>query len=55
MSLSLPVFPADTSASEILKGGIKAAAGPVSLACSFSLEDVAIIDIAHQALSLIHI
>jgi len=34
---------------EILRAGIEAAAGPVSLACSFSLEDVAIIDIAHQA------
>src|SRR6185369_1142657 len=34
---------------EILSAGIKAAGGPVSLACSFSLEDVAIIDIAHQA------
>jgi phosphoadenosine phosphosulfate reductase len=34
---------------EILSAGIKTAAGPVSLACSFSLEDVAIIDIAHQA------
>jgi phosphoadenosine phosphosulfate reductase len=29
--------------------GIQAANGPVSLACSFSMEDVAIIDIAHQA------
>ena len=34
---------------EILRSGIEAAGGPVSLACSFSLEDVAIIDIAHQA------
>ena len=34
---------------EILRSGIEAANGPVSLACSFSLEDVAIIDIAHQA------
>jgi phosphoadenosine phosphosulfate reductase len=33
----------------ILAAGIRAADGPVSLACSFSLEDVAIIDIAHQA------
>lgn len=49
MSSALPVFPADRSASEILEKGIKTAAGPVSLACSFSPEDVAIIDIAHQA------
>ncbi len=34
---------------EILKAGIEAAGGPVSLACSFSLEDVAIIDITHKA------
>jgi phosphoadenosine phosphosulfate reductase len=40
---------ANTPPEEILRAGIKAANGPVSLACSFSLEDVAIIDIAHQA------
>jgi phosphoadenosine phosphosulfate reductase len=34
---------------EILRAGIETANGPVSLACSFSLEDVAIIDIAHKA------
>lgn len=34
---------------DILRSGIEAAGGPVSLACSFSLEDVAIIDIAHKA------
>ena len=34
---------------EILRTGIAAADGPVSLACSFSLEDVAVIEIAHQA------
>lgn len=34
---------------DILRAGIEAADGPVSLACSFSLEDVAIIDIAHKA------
>jgi len=33
----------------ILRTGIEAAIGPVSLACSFSLEDVAIIDIAQRA------
>lgn len=33
---------------EILIAGLEAAQGPVSLACSFSLEDVAIIDIAHK-------
>jgi phosphoadenosine phosphosulfate reductase len=40
---------ADAPPREILEVGIRAAHGPVSLACSFSLEDVAIIDIAHQA------
>lgn len=35
-------------AADILRNGIKTAAGPVSLACSFSLEDVAIIDLAHK-------
>lgn len=34
---------------EILKIGIEAACGSVCLACSFSMEDVAIIDIAHKA------
>ncbi len=38
-----------TTPAEILRIGIEAARGPVSLACSFSLEDVAIIDIAHRA------
>jgi phosphoadenosine phosphosulfate reductase len=38
-----------SSPAEILRTGLKTANGPVSLACSFSLEDVAIIDIAHQA------
>jgi len=33
----------------ILSSGIAAANGPVSLACSFSMEDVAIVDIAHKA------
>ena len=42
-------FSADASPREILEVGIRVANGPVSLACSFSLEDVAIIDITHQA------
>jgi len=49
MSKSLPEIPINASPAEILRAGIESAAGPVSLACSFSLEDVAIIDIAHQA------
>jgi len=40
---------ADATPEDILRAGIAAAGGPVSLACSFSMEDVAIIDIAHRA------
>ena len=49
MSNSIPDIPADASAQQILDSGIQAAGGPVSLACSFSMEDVIIIDIAHKA------
>lgn len=49
MNKFLPEIPINVSPAEILKVGVEAAAGPVSLACSFSLEDVAVIDIAHQA------
>ncbi len=49
MNRSTPYLAKDATTVEILGAGIKAAAGPVSLACSFSLEDVAIIDIAHRA------
>jgi phosphoadenosine phosphosulfate reductase len=49
MEPELPVIPQNATPTEILRAGIAAAGGPVSLACSFSLEDVAIIDIAHGA------
>jgi phosphoadenosine phosphosulfate reductase len=49
VSNDIPDIPTGATPADILKAGIKAAAGPVSLACSFSLEDVAIIDIAHKA------
>lgn len=49
MVIAITEISTNTTPAEILKTGIEAAAGPVSLACSFSLEDVAIIDIAHQA------
>jgi phosphoadenosine phosphosulfate reductase len=49
MSTVLYEVPANATAEDILRMGIQAANGPVSLACSFSMEDVAIIDIAHQA------
>lgn len=46
---NLPTIQPNATPQEILTAGIQAAGGPVSLACSFSLEDVAIIDIAHAA------
>jgi phosphoadenosine phosphosulfate reductase len=49
MSTTIPELPLNATPADILRRGIEAAGGPVSLACSFSLEDVAIIDIAHQA------
>jgi phosphoadenosine phosphosulfate reductase len=49
MSKTITEVPSNTTPADILRIGIEAADGPVSLACSFSLEDVAIIDIAHQA------
>lgn len=49
MKPEIPVIPPNTSPAEILRAGIEAAGGAVSLACSFSLEDVAIIDIAHES------
>lgn len=45
---NLPVFQSDATPLEILAAGIETAGGPVSLACSFSLEDVVIIDIANK-------
>ncbi len=49
MPNSIPVPAAGATPAEILAAGIAAANGPVALACSFSLEDVAIIDIAFTA------
>jgi len=49
MSTTIPELPSNATPADILRAGIEAANGPVSLACSFSMEDVAIIDIAHQA------
>ena len=49
MSNSIPNIEAGSSPAAILTAGIQAAGGNVSLACSFSMEDVAIIDIAHTA------
>ena len=49
MRRPIPDIAPGTTPVEILRIGIEAANGPVSLACSFSLEDVVIIDIVHQA------
>jgi len=49
MLSNLPDILPNATPQEILSSGMEAANGPVSLACSFSLEDVAIIDIAHKA------
>ncbi len=49
MRPELPQLSASTSPLEILRAGMEAAHGPVSLACSFSWEDVAIIHIAREA------
>lgn len=49
MPNNIPEISPEATPAEILRIGIEAAEGPVSLACSFSLEDVAIIDIAHAA------
>jgi phosphoadenosine phosphosulfate reductase len=49
MSQLISELPSDATPGDILRAGFESANSPVSLACSFSLEDVAIIDIAHQA------
>lgn len=49
MSLTLSELPKNSTPADILKIGVETAGGAVSLACSFSLEDVAIVDIAHKA------
>ena len=49
MNIPIPEISAETTPQEILQIGVDVADGPVSLACSFSLEDVVIIDVAYQA------
>ncbi|QWV91713.1 phosphoadenylyl-sulfate reductase [Geomonas oryzisoli] len=46
---AVPEVPANATAQDILRLGLEAAKGPVQLACSFSLEDVAIIELAQEA------
>jgi phosphoadenosine phosphosulfate reductase len=45
----LPEIAEDAAPQDILRTGIEVAAGPVSLACSFSIEDVVVIDLARAA------
>jgi phosphoadenosine phosphosulfate reductase len=45
---SLPETPLNASPQEILRIGVESAQGPVKLACSFSMEDVVIIDMAKE-------
>jgi len=49
MSKTIPKLPENATPTEILSAGIQAANGKVSLACSFSPEDIVIIDLAQQA------
>lgn len=49
MNKDITQLPENATPQEILAAGFEAAGGKISLACSFSLEDVAIIDIAHAA------
>ena len=49
MNGKIPHIPADAAPAEILRFGIETAPDPVKLACSFSVEDVVIIDMAMQS------
>lgn len=46
---TVPEIPSTATPQEILQAGIGAANGPVKLACSFSVEDMVIIDMASKA------
>ena len=41
-------LPADADAAEILRRGVAAAGGPVALACSFSAEDLVVLDLPRE-------
>lgn len=47
-NITLPQLPEDAQPKEILEAGLAAASGPVQLACSFSAEDLVIIDLVHE-------
>jgi phosphoadenosine phosphosulfate reductase len=48
MRKDFPIVPENATATEILRAGLAAAAGPVKLACSFSVEDVVVIDLVRE-------
>ena len=48
MSKNIPQLPVEVTPQEILKAGAGAAQGEVKLACSFSIEDVVIIDMIKE-------
>lgn len=43
--VDLPTFAAETDPRDILRSGLELVAGPVTLACSFSVDDVVLIDL----------
>ncbi|MFU8857417.1 MAG: phosphoadenylyl-sulfate reductase [Deferrisomatales bacterium] len=45
MTRPVPPLPPDPTPPEILRAGIEAAGGPVALACSFSAEDLVVLDL----------
>ncbi len=48
-SKTIPELPPGAAPEQILRAGVEAAGGPVQLACSFSVEDVALIDLIAEA------
>jgi phosphoadenosine phosphosulfate reductase len=48
MSKTIPQLPVEVTPQEILKAGANAAQGELKLACSFSIEDVVIIDMIKE-------
>ncbi|MEW6490237.1 MAG: phosphoadenylyl-sulfate reductase [Thermodesulfobacteriota bacterium] len=48
MSRALPALPDAPTAQDILRAGLDAAGGPVGLACSFSAEDVVVLDLLRE-------
>jgi len=44
----IPALPASASPAAILEAGLATVAGPIKLACSFSVEDVVVIDLIRE-------